>query len=63
MDNQIKTFLNASSGIDFSSRREFSFMSSIDRKRVPQSRNLSFRKRKKSTGAISGEYDGCSVIR
>ena len=37
-------------------------MSSIDWKRVLQSGNLSFRKRKKSAGAISGEYGGSSMI-
>ena len=37
-------------------------MSSIDWKRMPRNRNLSFRKRKKSAGAISGEYGGCSMI-
>ena len=37
-------------------------MSSIDWKRVPQSGNLSFGKRKKSDGAISGNYGGCSMI-
>ena len=57
-----KHFLNAFSGIDFSSRREFSFMSSIDWKRGPRSGNLSFGKRKKSGGAISSEYGKCSMI-
>ena len=37
-------------------------MSSIDWKRVPRSGNLSFGKRKKSAGAISGEYCGCLMI-
>ena len=55
-------FLNAFFRIDFSSRREFSFMSSIDWKRVPRCNYLSFEKRKKSAGAISGEYGGCSMI-
>ena len=57
-----KHFLNAFFGIDFSSHRKFSFMSSIGWKRVPRSGNLSFGKRKKSTEAISGEYSGCSMI-
>ena len=29
---------------------------------MPRSGNLSFGKRKKSSGAISGEYGGCSMI-
>ena len=44
------------------SRHGFSFMSSIDWKRVPRGVNLSFGKRKKSAGAISGEYGACSKI-
>ena len=57
-----KHLLNAFFGIDFSSRREFSFISSIDSKRVLRSGNLSSERRKKSAGAVSGEYGGCSVI-
>ena len=51
-----KHFLNAFSRIDLNSCRELSFMSSIDWKRVPRSGDLSFGKRNKSAGAISGEY-------
>ena len=54
--------LNVFSGIDFSSRREFSFMSSIDWKRVHRSGNLSFGKRKKSAGATLGEYSCYMMI-
>ena len=58
----LKHFLNAFYGIDFSSRHEFSFMTSIDWKRVRRSGNLSFGKREKLDGAISGEIRGCSMI-
>ena len=37
-------------------------MSSTDWKRVPRSGNLSLGKRKKSAGAISGKYGGCSMV-
>ena len=57
-----KHFLNAFSGIDFTSRRKISFMSSIDWKRVPRSGNLSSGKRERLAGEISGEYGGCSMI-
>ena len=45
----------------FSSFNEFLFMASIDSWRVPRSRYLSFRNRKKSQGAKSGEYEGSAM--
>jgi hypothetical protein len=40
----------------------FFLMSFTECKRVPRRGNLSLGKRKKSAGALSGEYDGCSMI-
>lgn len=45
----------------FSSFSEFSFMTSVDRKRLPRSGNFTFGNRKKSHEAISGEYGAWSM--
>lgn len=58
----LKPFLNEFSGINFSSHHELYFMSSIAWKQLPRIGKLSFRKRKESVEAITGEYGHCSMM-